>query len=66
MKLTAFIEYHSASTEELCRSYQELRRQEDVIRAKLECIRREMVQRGFLPPTDRLLKFFEEAHNDKS
>lgn len=69
MKLTAFIEYHNASMEELCRSYQELRREEDVIRAKISAIRQELESRGFFPSKEEIYKTWElykEAHNDKS
>lgn len=66
MIIKSFIDQcHNASTENLCRCYKNLRRKETVIQTKLECIRKELVQRGFLPPTDRLLKFFEETPNDK-
>lgn len=53
---------HNASTENLCRSYKNLRRKEVEIQTKLECIRKELVQRGFLPPKERLLDFWEKAN----
>lgn len=69
MKLTAFIEYHNASMESLCRSYQELRQQEDVIRAKISAIRQELESRGFFPSKEEIFKTWEcykETPNDKS
>lgn len=63
MKIVSFADQcHNASTENLCRSYKNLRRRETVIQAQLEVIRKELVQRGFLPPTERLLDFWEKAH----
>lgn len=66
MKIVSFTDQcHNASTENLCRSYKNLRRKEVEVQAQLEVIRKELIQRGFLPPTERLLEFWEKAHATK-
>lgn len=63
MQIVTFTDQcHNASTEALYRSYKSLRQQEIATKEKLECIRKELIQRGFLPPTERLLDFWEKAH----
>ena len=56
---------HNASTENLCRSYKNLRQKEVEIQTKLECIRKELVQRGFLPSKEEVLEIWEKANGKR-
>ena len=56
---------HNASTENLCRSYKNLRRKEVEIQTKLECIRQELTQRGFFPSKEEVLKIWEDANGKR-
>lgn len=67
MKIVSFTDQcHNASTENLCRSYKNLRRREAEIQAQLEAIRQELTNRGFLPSKEEILKIYEEHHDHKS